>query len=731
MTFCVQQASITLAPGAEPASTPEPSPRGTDALLACLLVVAQAHGLSVTREAVLAGLPLEGGRLGPALFERAASRAGLSSRIVRQALEHVEPALLPAVLLLEDGQACVLMRVDAAAAVAEVVFPELGDSVVTMALAELRTRYVGVTLYARPRHRFDARTPEVRGTRAGHWFWSVMAENRALYRDVLLAALVINVFALALPLFSMNVYDRVVPNNAIETLWALAIGVMIVICGDFVLRMLRGYFVDLAGSRADVKLSAVIMEKVLGLRMEARPDSAGSFASNLRAFESVRDFISSATVTAFIDLPFALLFVIVIGWIGWPMVIPFVVGITLLLLYSLTVQRRMHALAETTYRASAQRNSTLVEGLVGMETVKAMGAEAVIQGKWEKSAALVASVGARLRLLAATSSNGALWVQQMVSLLTVIIGVYLISEGELTMGGLIACYLLSSRAMAPIGQVAGLLVQYHSAATAFESLEELMQRPVERPQDKRFLSRPLLRGDIEFRNVSFAYGEGEMPALREVSFTIRTGERVGILGRVGSGKTTLEKLILGLYQPTGGAVLVDGIDLRQLDPAELRRNIGYVPQDVTLFYGSLRDNIVIGMPEAGDDKVLRAARIAGIADFVDAHPHGYGMLVGERGESLSGGQRQGVAIARALVADPPILLLDEPSASMDHASEEALKQQLRAHGAGKTLIVITHRTSLLDLVDRIIVIDAGRIVADGPKAQVVDALRQGRIGRAG
>ena len=570
-----------------------------------------------------------------------------------------------------------------------------------------------------------------RGTRAGHWFWSVMAENRALYRDVLLAALVINVFALALPLFSMNVYDRVVPNNAIETLWALAIGVMIVICSDFVLRMLRGYFVDLAGSRADVKLSAVIMEKVLGLRMEARPDSAGSFASNLRAFESVRDFISSATVTAFIDLPFALLFVIVIGWIGWPMVIPFVVGITLLLLYSLTVQRRMHALAETTYRASAQRNATLVEGLVGMETVKAMGAEAVIQGKWEKSAALVASVGARLRLLAATSSNGALWVQQMVSLSTVIIGVYLISEGELTMGGLIACYLLSSRAMAPIGQVAGLLVQYHSAATAFESLEELMQRPVERPQDKRFLSRPLLRGDIEFRNVSFAYGEGEMPALREVSFTIRTGERVGILGRVGSGKTTLEKLILGLYQPTGGAVLVDGIDLRQLDPAELRRNIGYVPQDVTLFYGSLRDNIVIGMPEAGDDKVLRAARIAGIADFVDAHPHGYGMLVGERGESLSGGQRQGVAIARALVADPPILLLDEPSASMDHASEEALKQQLRAHGAGKTLIVITHRTSLLDLVDRIIVIDAGRIVADGPKAQVVDALRQGRIGRAG
>ena len=721
-----------IRPSAADASpSPEPAGhRGTDALLGCLLVVARTHGQSVTADTVLAGLPLERGRLTPALFERAAHRAGLASRIVRQALDHIEPALLPAVLLLQGEQACVLLACDAATGTCEVVFPELGESTVALTVDELRARYAGVTLYARPQHRFDARTPQIKGTRAGHWFWSVMAENRRLYRDVLVAALIINVFALALPLFSMNVYDRVVPNNAIETLWALSVGVLIVVCADFGLRTLRGYFVDLAGARADVKLSSAIMEKVLGLRMEVRPDSAGSFASNLRAFESVRDFISSATVTAFIDVPFALLFLVVIGWIAWPMVIPFVVGIALLLLYALTVQRKMHALAETTYRASAQRNATLVEGLIGLETVKALGAESVIQAKWEKSAALVASVGARLRLLAATSSNGALWVQQMVSLATIVIGVYLIHDGLLSMGGLIACYLLSSRAMAPIGQVAGLLVQYHSAATAFESLEELMKRPVERPQDKSFLSRPRLRGDIEFRNVSFAYGEDDVPVLRDVAFAIRAGERVGILGRIGSGKTTLEKLILGLYQPTGGAVLVDGIDLRQLDPAELRRNIGYVPQDVTLFYGSLRDNIVMGMPQADDDKVIRAARIAGIGEFVDSHPHGYGMLVGERGESLSGGQRQGVAIARAMIAGPPILLLDEPTAAMDHASEEAVKQQLRRHADGKTLIVITHRTSLLDLVYRIIVVDAGRIVADGPKAQVVEALRQGRIGRA-
>ncbi len=699
-------------------------------LLACLLVVASAHDQALAADAVLAGLPLEGGVLTPSLFERAAHRAGLVSRIARQPLERIEPALLPAVLLLEGQRACVLLDCDAVASTCRVVFPELGEGPVLLTHAELSGRFAGTVFYVRPRQHFDARTPQVRTRRDGHWFWGVIGESRSLYRDVLLAALLINLFALALPLFSMNVYDRVVPNHAVDTLWALAIGVMLVVCGDFVLRTLRGHFVDLASSRADVKLSAFIMERVLGLRMEARPASVGSFASNLRAFESVRDFISSATVTAFIDLPFALLFLIVIGWIAWPMVIPFVIGVTLLLLYSLSVQARMHTLAETTYRASAQRNATLVEGLVGIETIKALAAESSIQYKWEKNVTLLANVGAQLRLLSASALNGAMWVQQMVSVATIVIGVYLIDQGLLTTGGLIACYLLSSRAMSPIGQVAGLLVQYHTAATALQSLEDLMKQPVERGEDVRFLSRPVIRGDIEFRNVSFGYGEDKAPVLRDVSFSIRAGERVGVLGRVGSGKTTLEKLILGLYQPTQGAVLIDGIDLRQLDPSELRRNIGYVPQDVTLFYGSLRDNIVLGAPAADDDKVLRAARIAGISDMADAHPRGYDMLVGERGESLSGGQRQGVAIARAMVADPPILLLDEPTASMDHASEEAVKLQLHGCAAGKTMMVITHRTSLLDLVDRIIVVDAGRIVADGPKAQVVEALRQGRVGRA-
>lgn len=701
-----------------------------DELLACLLIVARAHGEVLTRDAIMAGLPAEHQRLTPSLFVRAARRARLSSQLVRKNLDRLKDALLPAIVLLHGQKACVLLGFNEDRSAARMVYPELGDAPVTVPLANLQADYTGVSIYVRPSLRFDARAPEVRAGRHGHWFWSVMAESRPLYRDVLLAALLANLFALGLPLFVMNVYDRVVPNHAFETLWVLAVGLMLMLVSDLVLRTLRSRFVDLASSRSDVKLSAFIMERVLGMRMEQRPVSAGSFASNLRAFESVRDFIGSATVVAFIDLPFALIFMIVIGWISWPMLIPLAVGAAIMLLYALAVQGRMHELAETTYRAAAQRNATLIEGLVGFETLKALGAESAIQSKWEKSAALLARVGAQLRLLSSTASTTSAFVQQLITLVIVIIGVYVIAERELTVGGLIACTMLASRAMAPVGQVAGLLVQYHTAATALTSLNEVMERDVERPEDTTFISRGHLKGAIDFRDVSFTYPGQDTPSLRNLTFSVKPGEKVAILGRIGSGKTTLEKLILGLYRPTTGAVLVDGIDLRQLDPAELRRQIGYVQQDVMLFYGSLRDNITMGAPLAEDADIVKAAEIGGIIGLVNQHPQGFDMLVGERGESLSGGQRQGVAIARAVINDPPILLLDEPTSSMDYSSEEDIKRRLKEFSVGKTVLLISHRTSVLELADRIIVMDGGRIVADGPKDQVVTALRQGRVGKA-
>lgn len=712
-------------PGEVPAATAV-----NDELLACLLIVARSHGMAPTRDALMAGLPAEQGRLTPSLFVRAARRAHLSSQLVRSPLAQLKDALLPTIVLLKDERACVLLGFNAERSQARVIYPELGDAPVDVPLTKLTADYLGSAIYARPTQRFDARTPEVRAGRHGHWFWGVIGESRALYRDVLLAAFLANLFALGMPLFIMNVYDRVVPNQAFDTLWVLALGLSVMLVSDLVLRTMRGRFVDLASSRADVKLSAFIMERVLGARMEQRPASAGSFASNLRAFESVRDFIGSATVVAFIDLPFALIFMVVIAWISWYMVIPLGIGALIMLLYALAVQGRMHELAETTYRAGAQRNATLIEGLVGFETIKALAAEAPIQRKWEKSAALLARVGAQLRLLSSTASNTSAFVQQSINLSIVIIGVYLIAERELTLGGLIACTMLASRAMAPVGQVAGLLVQYHTAATALTSLNEMMARDVERPEDTSFISRGRLKGAIDFRDVSFSYPGQGTPSLRNLNFSIKPGEKVAILGRIGSGKTTLEKLILGLYRPTEGAVLVDGIDLRQLDPAELRRQIGYVQQDVMLFYGSLRDNITMGAPLAEDADIVKAAEIGGILGLVNQHPQGFDMLVGERGESLSGGQRQGVAIARAVINDPPILLLDEPTSSMDYSSEDDIKRRLTDYAKGKTVLLISHRTSLLDLADRIIVMDGGRIMADGPKEQVITALRQGRIGKA-
>jgi len=704
-------------------------PHRPDALLECLLVVARAHGCAITRDAATAGLPLTDHRLTPSLFERAAKRAGLASRLARRPLDRLNPELFPVVLLLVDEQACVLLGwTDDGQA--RVVYPELGEAEVRVPVEAIVSRYLGRALFVRPRFRFDARTPEVGNIKHRHWFWGAINDNRPLYRDVLMAAFMINAFAIAMPMFTMNVYDRVVPNNAVETLWMLALGVALVMMADLVLRTMRGYFIDLAGNRVDVKLSAYIMERVLGLQMEQRPVSAGSFAANLRSFETIRDFITSATVSAFVDLPFALIFVVVIGWIAWPMIIPIFIGVCVVLLYAMSVQSKMHDLAETTYRAGALRNATLVESLVGLEAVKSLGCEGHMQRKWEQSASHLARVSAQLRLLSSSTMNGAMWVQQTVNVAVVVLGVYLIGDGKLSMGGLIACSMLSSRALAPIGQVAGLLTQYHNASTSLASLNEILSRPVERPDESNFVSRTSFEGHIEFKDVSFQYPGQDYLALRNVSLTIKPGERLAILGRVGSGKTTLHKLILGLYRPTEGSVLIDGIDLRQLDPAELRRHVGYVPQDVTLFYGSLRDNLTIASRDADDADVLRASEIGGIAEFVNGHPKGFDMLVGERGESLSGGQRQGVAIARAFINDPPIMLMDEPTGSMDHSSEEHVKRQLREHADGKTMIVITHRTSLLELVDRIIVVDAGKIVADGPKAQVVEALRQGRIGRA-
>ncbi len=701
-----------------------------DSLLGCLLLACRTHQVATTRDALIAGLPLRDGKMTPALFKRAAERANLVVTILKKPLNQIRAEYLPVTMLLNHDEACKLVSLDRASNSARVIYPELGDSEVVVPLDEIAAQYAGYIIVTKAKYVFDKRAPSVGKVRLKHWFWGTLAENKRIYRDIMIAAFMVNMFALAMPMFTMNVYDRVVPNRSVETLWVMSIGIAVIVIGDLILRTMRGYFLDWASTRIDIKLSARIMEQVLGTRLELRPNSVGSFASNLRSFESVRDFITSATITTLIDVPFGLIFIGVMAWISLPMVLPVIIGAIIMLVYAFSVQTKMHELSETMYRASALRNATLIESLVSLETVKAIGIEGAMQRKWEHSASFLTEVGSKLKLLSSSINNGANAIQQLITVVLILVGVYLVTSGDLTQGGLIACTMLAGRALAPITQMAGLLAQYHTAATSLTSLDGIMAKEVERPLDSSFLSRPTFRGDIEFREVSFQYPGAEEKALTKVSFKIKAGEHVALLGRMGSGKTTLHKLILGLYQPTEGAILIDGIDSRQIDPAELRRSVGYVQQDTQLFYGTMRENLTITMPHADDAAVLAAAHAGGIDEFINAHPKGFDLLVGERGETLSGGQKQGVGIARALIGNAPIVLLDEPTSAMDHTTEDAVKKRLMAAATGKTVVLITHRSTLFDIANRIIVVDSGRIVADGPKDTVIEALRTGKVGKA-
>lgn len=701
-----------------------------DPLLSSLITICTYHGRGVHRDALVSGLPLTDGKLTPSVFKRAARRAQLSSRLLQRELTEINTALLPAILLLEDEKVCVLTSMNLDDGKVEVIYPDLDDAAVELSFNDLEAQYAGYVIYCRPDFKPERQHAEFGADKKRHWFWGIIRQNRRLYADVILAAVLVNLFAVAMPLFVLNVWDRVLPNAATETLWAMVVGLVIILAASLVLKLLRAWYVDLAASRADIRLSSRIMERVLAMKMQDQPEASGALAANIQSFEAVRSFIGSLTVIALVDFPFVLLFIGIIAWIDPLLVIPILAGGAMLLAFALFQQRNMHKIAEMGMQGNAQRNATLIESLGNLEAVKSFNVQSDVQAKWEDSTIFLSRNSARMRLLSASVTNSAVFVQHFVGMCIIIVGVYLAIDGQLTRGALVAAYLISSRAMAPIGQAAGLMAHYHQAAKSMELLENIMDRPVEYQQSDHKIDRPVIQGDIEFRNVSFAYPGSRQQVLTDINLTIRAGEHLAILGKNGSGKSTLAKLIMGLYQPIDGSVLIDGIDIRQLDVTQLRRNVGYVPQDVTLFQGSLKHNILLSSPNEDSERLLNSTRLAGLDSMIKHHPEGINMQVGERGNQLSGGQRQSVGIARALINEPPILLLDEPTASLDHTSEEQVKTNLAAESEGKTLLLVTHRSSLLKLADRLVVIDGGKIVADGPKETVMEALRQGRVSGA-
>ena len=699
-----------------------------DPLLDGLLILCQVHGATVSRASLTAGLPLPEQRLSLDLLTRAAARAGLQARVLRRELSAISALNLPVLLILKDSRCAVLRRwgEDGKA----LILPseaEGGEQWVSR--EELEQDYSGQALFARPRHELeDLRAPLV--PRVSAWFRDTLKLSRWLYSDAILASLLINVLGLMVPLFVMQTYDRVVPNQATSTLWVLAIGLLIGTGFEMVLRLVRAHLLDQAGKRTDLILSATLFERITGMSMKARPATIGGFAQSIHDFQGLREFLTAVTLTSLIDLPFAVLMLVVIGLLGgWLVLIP-LIAFPITIGFAWLIQVRLRDTVQKSLALGAERQALLIETLSGLETLKACSAESERQHHWESTHAALTRLDAHARNLSALATNGTLFIQQLCGMATIVAGVYSIIAGNLSVGALVATYMLGSRVLAPLGQIAGLITRYQQAQLTMRSTDALMSLPQERDPKQRPLERTQLTGAIEASRVTFRYAGQSSPALADISFSIKAGERVGINGRSGSGKSTLGRLVMGFFAPDEGQILLDGLDLRQLDVADLRQQIGYVAHDLPLLAGSLRDNLTLGARYISDARMLEVAELTGVSELARQHPQGFDRPVGERGQLLSGGQRQAVLLARALLLSPPIMLLDEPTSAMDNASEDALRQRLHTWMQGKTLLLVTHRTAMLSLVDRLIVLDNGRIVADGPKEAVIDALRKGRVGSA-
>ncbi|MBI3505452.1 MAG: type I secretion system permease/ATPase [Proteobacteria bacterium] len=661
----------------------------------------------------------------PGTFVEACAKMGLEAEARTIMVEAIPRQPMPVVLMLKGGQAAI--ATEARPESLRVLAPATGRSE-WLDMDELNAIYGGAAIFVQPRREAVQTDPadEAVKPKGKRWFWQALFLAWPSYIHVVLGSILINLFAMIAPLYSMTVYDRVVPNAAIETLWVISTGILLVYLFDFSVRMLRGYFVDFAGKRVDALLASRIFDQVIRIRLESRPASAGGFANNLREFETLREFFSSATVSTLVDLPFVVMFLAGIWFIGGWLVLTPLVAIPIVLFVGLIIQIPLERVVKQAMALGAIRHAVLVETVAGLETIKTVGAGDRMQNRWEASVEASAGAAVTSKVFSSLAVNFSMLAQNLVTMLIIVHGVYLFTENALTTGALIACSMLAGRAMAPLGQIAGILTRLKQSQASLDTLDGIMALPKEGDAHRRYLERDNLTGEIEFRNVSFAYpGQGN-EVLRNVSFAIRPGERVGIVGPIGSGKSSILKLLLGLYRAKEGQIMIGGADIRQLDPDDLRKHIGAVPQDVILFAGSVRDNISVGVPYAEDREVLEAAQLAGVDEFVRQHPEGYNWAVGERGERLSGGQRQAIALARAVLARPKILAMDEPTSAMDQGSEQAMKIRLEEMLEGRTLVLVAHRPSLLTLVSRLIVVDRGRIIADGPREKVLEALARRR-----
>ena len=678
-----------------------PSPLET-----CLLDYAQYLGRPLSLALLRSGLPEGVEHADRSHLHDIAFTAGMQVTEIEHNARSLDEGDLPALMFDEAGNpAIVLELLDDGEA--EVIEP--GQPAQALKLDEQLFYLEAKTFY-----RID---PDVeRLSRRWGWFWRPIAQNKWAYGQVALAAVVTNVLAISTGIFTMVVYDRVLPNGATESLVALTIGVSIALIFDWIVKTLRGQFLDGAGARVDIQVGQRLFDQLLALDLSERRDSVGGLSSVMREFENLRDFFTSATLTAIIDLPFIFLFLFVIYLIGGPLAVIPLVLVPLVIIVALLTQPFMNQLAAEDFEEGKNKQGVLIETISGLETLKTTNASREMRRRWREAAGRQANSSIKTRILGQLAINVSALAQQISHVGIVAYGAILVSSGQLTMGGIIASVILSGRCMAPLAQLVGVMSRMVQARTSFKALDEFMRRPLDRPLNNKWLAREALEGAVEFRGVGFTYPGAQAPVLKDVSFSIEAGEKIALLGKIGSGKSTLSRLLLGLYHPQQGAVLVDGSEVRQIDPFDLRHNMAIVMQESWLFSGTIRENIAAGAEQPTDEAILDAAKQAGVHDFIADHPQGYDLQISERGEGLSGGQKQAIAIARALVANPAILILDEPTSMMDMSAEARFVERLKEITRDKTLIIITHRTALLELVDRVVVLDQGRVVADGPKS---------------
>lgn len=718
-----------LSPNSASNATSSRSSQGPDAsvdpLLLCMTMVAQSLGLAVHFQVMRAGFALDSkGRVPLDAYPDMAHKNGLMAAWSRISLADIPHYVLPVLMPLVDGRACVLRSIRDHEATVWWADKGMEDHRIPLSELQALARPEVLALKLPPK-RHDQTLAPMEGS-AFNWFWGTLWRFRGFYVESMVATVVANVLTLAVIFFTMNVYDRVVPTGAYTSLWTLAIGTTVAIVLEFVMRWLKARLVDLGGKKADLAINATLLREIMAIRLEHRPQSVGIFSSSMRDFESLRDFFSSASLVLVTDMPFVLMFLALIAMVGGPLAwIPALV-VPLLIIVGFVSQKPLMNAMRANMKESGDKQSVLVEAVLNLELLKAHNAENYLQRRWELANLAGADSYKRIRSMTNLIMGLTTSIQHLVTVAMVVGGVYLIHANQLTLGGLIASVILAGRAISPLASVMSLASRYQQAATSLETLDGLIKRPRDRTHGRNYLVPDTIYGGLQADNLEFAYpGEHKIPVIKKLSLNISPGQKVGMLGRVGSGKSTLLRLMAGLYAPGAGTIQLDGIDMRQIEPTEVRNRIGYVGQDPQLFMGTVRDNLILADSWITDTKIIDVLKALGIYEIVASHPLGLDMPITEAGGGLSGGQRQLLSIARMMLRNPQLVFMDEPTSNMDQNTEARVISVIKDWLRGRTLLMCTHRPQLLEWVDAIAVVDSGQCVAFGPKQEMIDKLSRG------